>query len=708
MKKLQLLTLLSVLISAQNAIAQNPNHWETYARDQLRYPVVSAKDQRMLTAFVGLLIDAELVNNRRRGFILQQAGFRKDATTGEVRCFEAVFTDGTRPSYPPHEEALPERQKIAVELIAFDTRSPQQRVATYSSVFYNISFDQERGLFRCQIPVTAPINEHSAFVLLTQPPYLAPSISSYKEISETKYEDGPWMTNPSKPIFVYPKSFAPKAIPPNKNERGWMPLKSGYVYNDYAYPVPEKHYEWSKKGSNYARSYSENGKEGMKANDGTVLIPAEYDDIHFGFSGFMIAKKGGKTGVVNEANTVVLPFEYERLEILYRNNVSAVPSGVSLDNLRLLARKPNNQVGIITGRGEVLFPFRSCRAAEVVYFYDAPRHENLGIILSYPANYKQLMRQTAIILNCDEGIGVVSANGATVLPFEYREINSVLFSRNAQWVVALKGDKIGLYDLNGKWVLEPKYDDGFGLFGNLNVPENRDLSNLIRARYSAPPVGDEYPVSGTGIVDTLGKTVLPFEYDALATTFMIAGKRHFTAQKMGRWGVVNLDNQVKLPFQHPQFIQRYEFNDQTCFSLKDSTNKYYGMLSMDNKLVIPFKYTYFADGNGKLLVVLDEKYQNGLVNIRGQVILPLEYANISLLEHNHFYIQKDGLGGIANPDGKVVVPPIYRGLYGIEHFPTFQSFFEKKGITSEQVVAILSNDTSTFAYLKDGRLVELD
>jgi WG containing repeat len=705
---MKLLTTIYFFILSATVLAQNPDHWETYAQDQLRYPVVSAENRALLTTFVGIQIDAALTNNWRRGFILHQAGFRKDAITGEVRCFEAVFTDGTRASYPLYEEALPERQKIAVELIAFDTRSPQQRMATYQSVFYNISFDQERGLFRCQIPVTAPVNEHSAFVLVAQPPYLTAGISSYKEISETKYEEGPWMTNPSKPVFVYPKDFAPKKIQPSKNDREWEPLKSGYVYNDYAYPVPEKHYEWSKKGSNYARSYQENGKKGMKANDGTVLIPAEYDDIHFGFSGFMIAQKGGKTGVVNEANTVVLPFEYERLEILYRNNVSAVPSGVSLDDLRLLARKPNDQVGIINGRGKVLFPFRSCRSAEVVCFYDAPRHENLGIILSYPHNYKKLMRQTAIILNCDEGFGVVSANGATVLPFEYREISSVLFSHNAKWVVALKGDKIGLYDLNGKWVLEPKYDDGFGLFGNLNMPENRDLSNLIRARFTPPPVGDEYPVSATGIVDTLGKTLLPFEYDALATTFMIAGKRHFTAQKMGRWGVIDADNQVKIPFQHPLFVQRYEFNGQTYFSLKDSTNKYYGMLSMDNKLVIPFKYTYFADGNGKLLVVLDGKYQNGLVNVHGQVVLPLEYTNISLLEHNHFYIQKGELGGIADPEGKVVIPPTYRGLYGKEYLGAFQSFFEQKGILAAQVVAILTNDTTAFAYLKDGRLVGLD
>ena len=132
------------------------------------------------------------------------------------------------------------------------------------------------------------------------------------------------------------------------------------------------------------------------------------------------------------------------------------------------------------------------------------------------------------------------------------------------------------------------------------------------------------------------------------------------------------------------------------------------MLSMDNKLVIPFKYTYFADGNGKLLVVLDEKHQNGLVNIRGQVVLPLEYANISLLLHDHFYIQKNGLGGIANPDGKVVVPPTYRGFYGEEYLVTFQPSFEKKGILAAQVVAILTNDTNAFAYLKDGRLVGLD
>ena len=691
--------------------AQDENHWDTYQNNRLEYPIVSPAEGKMMTPFVGLQIDEALLNNRRRGYILQKAGFRKDEKTGEIRCFEAVFSDGTTAYRPNNEQGFGgQRFKIAVELVAFDTRSPQQRVAAYEAQWYNISFDQESGIFRCQIPITTPLHENMAFVLLAHPPYLSAGIQSYNDISKAQYFEGPWATDPKKTAFKYPASGAPKEIQPDKNNPVLEipPLKYGQVYNDYGYPVPAKHYEWSKKGSNFARSFQSNNKYGMRADDGSILIEAQYDELHFGFSGFMLAKKDGKAGVINEGNQVVLPFEYERLELLYNNGVCEVPRGVALEDMRLLARKPDGLVGIINGRGKILSPFRACRSAEVVHFYDAPRHENLGIILSYPGNYNKLMRQTAIIISSSEGCGVVSANGATILPFEYREIASVSLSRNATWVRVIKEEKVGLYDLRGKWVLEPKYEDGFGLFANLNHEKNTDFANMIEARFSPPQDGDNYVPSGTGIVDTLGNIVLPFEYNDLSKTFVSGGVRHFWAQKVGLWGVVDINNKVVVPFMHREFVRQYEFEGKLYLSLKDSTNTLYGMLSMDNKMVLPFQYTYFADGNSKLLVVLDKSYKNGLVNMRGEVVLPLQYSNISLLPNDHFFVQEGNLCGIANPEGKVVVLPTYRGLYGENYFPSYQKSFDEKAINTADVVAILTDGNKNFVYLVNGTLVPVE
>ena len=68
-------------------------------------------------------------------------------------------------------------------------------------------------------------------------------------------------------------------------------------------------------------TFEENGEMGIKDIDGSVMLPAEYEDAHFCFDSRwmspyrddVVVKKHGQWGVVDKNGDVLLPFEYDNV-----------------------------------------------------------------------------------------------------------------------------------------------------------------------------------------------------------------------------------------------------------------------------------------------------------------------------------------------------------------------------------------------------------
>lgn len=498
------------------------------------------------------------------------------------------------------------------------------------------------------------------------------------------------------------------------DEKAVPQAPSGYAYNEYGYLITAQQAYCRDRGSFYTEHYYLNGKKGMKATDGTILIPAEYDDLHFQYSGFMVASKEGKFGVINEANNIVIPFTYKQLELLYKPLTFQVPIGVPLEELRLLATREDGHKGLINGKGEVIFPFRENRFVKVCYFYPAARTTQ-GYVTSDLPSYPIAMRQTVLIYHMPGEIGVVGMDGHIVMPFEYAAIetfygNQEFESKNPEWVQAIKSDnRVGLFDLSHRrWLIEPKFYGSIGILNKLNSNENPSYPILFTTQSESEPDESGVTFIRSGLIDSTGKTVIPFEYDAFGTHFVYNGKVHFWVQK-GKWGVVNIENMVIVPFEHTKPIQLFELNGRPHFSLKDPSNQFFGILSMENLLVIPFQFKWLGDHNGRLVIFVNDEMFCGLIDAKGIVALPASYKDIQLLRHGYFYVNAESRLGIADPSGIVVVPPSYRGVYMENMLPHFSSSFKAKGLPEAEVVTVLTKeDGSAFAFLKSGQLVNLD
>lgn len=483
---------------------------------------------------------------------------------------------------------------------------------------------------------------------------------------------------------------------------------TGYEYNEYGDLITANQNYWRKRGSNYARSYYEDGKYGMRASDGTILIAAQYDQIHFAYGGFMIAAIDGKHGVVNEANEVIIPFEYYSLQIIYADHAARIPGPeVQRDELRLIAQQEKGQVGIIDGNGQVVSPFRESRLWQVQYFYEAPRNDR-GNIMSPPEDYQKILEETALVYRFD-GAGILNGKGDTILPFIYDDIETLYGTKNPAWIQVEKDGKHGLYDLAKGWLLPMEYGGELGLLHLLVEDGKPFYPTLFIAQKEVGTRAYGVPILKAGLIDSTGQEILPFEFDGFGTSFMLDEKRHFVANKEGDWGLINSDHKVIIPFQHTKFLRKYDLDGKPCFALKDSTNTYYGILSLDNELIVPYQYKWFDECNGQLLEFLKEDGQGGLLNAAGEEVFIGDYPGFALLRGGYFQcVNSEGLNGIVSPDGKLILEPTFKGVYPEELIASFSTYFRNNGINEEDVITVLSKDDKVFAFLKNEELVEFN
>jgi len=125
----------------------------------------------------------------------------------------------------------------------------------------------------------------------------------------------------------------------------------------------------------------------------------------------------------------------------------------------------------------------------------------------------------------------------------------------------------------------------------------------------------------TGFIDDKGNTIIPFSYETSTISHFSEGLANVIFN--GKYGYINLKNEVVIPF---QYDDAYSFE------------------------------------NGNARVKLNGKY--GLIDKLGNVVVPFCYDDISTgFNINSYYIKKDGKYGIMNKDGTVTVPTIYDDFF---------------------------------------------
>ena len=205
----------------------------------------------------------------------------------------------------------------------------------------------------------------------------------------------------------------------------------------------------------------------------------------------------------------------------------------------------------------------------------------------------------------------------------------------------------------------------------------------------------------SGFVDLQLNEVIPCIYER---TYFFLFNGFLAAQKGGKWGFVDRNNQIIIPFEFDEIVHRAKYlacakkNDQTflidlekrkikrikdydfypgslnsenLIRIKTEDSYYYGAIDREGNEVIPLdrKYTEILDdgrayrytfiiSEGMMVVEKENKWW-GYVNLKGKEIIPCIYEEAKPFSEGLAAVMKDDKWGFINKKGNVVIPFIY-------------------------------------------------
>lgn len=199
--------------------------------------------------------------------------------------------------------------------------------------------------------------------------------------------------------------------------------------------------------------------------------------------------------------------------------------------------------------------------------------------------------------------------------------------------------------------------------------ENREIIPCIYERITPFASHEAYAVKNgkTGIIDTEGKVLVPFEYDKIEQ--LKSGL--FVVNQAGREGFLNAQKQMILPCQYGYYtIEDKEGKPLIVLRTKDDTpyyrisyNSRYGLMDFEGNVLTPCKYEKigaFTDGN-LAHVILNDKV--GYIDSNGKEVIPPIYDYSRTLPGNRYALYKDGLCYLVdNRTGKQVTSQVYNKI----------------------------------------------
>lgn len=224
------------------------------------------------------------------------------------------------------------------------------------------------------------------------------------------------------------------------------------------------------------------------------------------------------------------------------------------------------------------------------------------------------LSDSALLATTPHGWVLMGFNGKILLEKEGRlMLNAQKYFYGKHFIVKHDAPKTAYqcYHIRGNALLKETYDSLFF------------ISNYIAAIQQGK----------IGLFDSLGKQVLPFEYESIQK--MEADIPLFLVKKMGKYGIINAKNELLIPCEYAQISNKVIANKVVV------KNDLCAVLTLENQLVTPFQY--------KGLKILNDSFFTfqhdclfGLLDKTGHVFLPDAFTDIELIIDNRYMVAHKG------------------------------------------------------------------
>lgn len=413
-------------------------------------------------------------------------------------------------------------------------------------------------------------------------------------------------------------------------------------------------------------------KWGFIDKTGNFVIPAEYDKVSDFFQGYARVQKNNLWGIIDKQGKIIVPIEYEFIDELKNGHYRV---------------KKNKLWGFLDSLFTLVVP---CQ------YYNA-----------YPFQHG-----TAKVEQQDKKISFITSKGTLIIPFT----NKSDIGDFSEGLCPKKEEKTSLWgyiNLAAQWQIAPNYLKAGTFIHGLAIVQDKDKTLIIinlqgkaiiqhleevihidKERCKVKRKGHTFYINHQGkmlnlwgFVNTKGEMYIqpqfihaePFYegYAAVLDTHFIwhyidkQGKIHIggfedaesvkegtmAVKKQGKWGIINLKNEILIPFEYDDILG---YNEGIALVCK---NKLWGAINKNGKMVIPIQYEQIKPcSEGKIAIRENKKW--GYVDIQGRWIISPKYDVAGRFSEGLAPVCINYLWGYIDTKGEEVIPLRFEGALG--------------------------------------------
>ena len=450
-------------------------------------------------------------------------------------------------------------------------------------------------------------------------------------------------------------------------------LKEGYFMCHLEYP--SSYYYSQKRQIKSTNKYNIKGEQLLALNEKqTFVVPAEYDLAYPTVNGLIIVIKDGKWGMINMQNDVIVEPQYSIIDSL---DDSLARVGKSEEDSHIYFyddwwHVKNIKYGLIDTTGEVVLPieYKNIELWDNGYYYvcknatirqiltpclkvaidlqgkDCENLCNRYIMVKGTSNnyYKYC---SLIDFHGNEIISENDYNGFDKIEVLDNGYLKVIFRNSQIWGYS----RIGIIDKRGKVIYSNDGCDDISLIGN-------DYLLVKKFNYTSTD-GSGYDVYN--VANFQGKEL--FKYPLNEIRLLENG--NYSVRGNNGWG---FSNRMGKFIAFPRYEKELEFkNGFADISISGKTSKinFSGNVLVENgkeSVLLPAIYYWgsnFKNGISIVRSITSAGDRIGVVNVRGEEIIPTIYKNVKLLSDRTILCREYDCYGLYDTKGKCILPVVF-------------------------------------------------
>ncbi len=413
-------------------------------------------------------------------------------------------------------------------------------------------------------------------------------------------------------------------------------------------------------------------KRGLYDEEGTLLIPIEYDELMPLGNDLVVAKKDNKKGIFHVKGVELVKPKYHDIypfkDGLAKVKVDSIKSSGSIptkEGKYEYVGKKSAKYGYIDFKGQEVIPMKYTNASDfkngVAIVNEVLRKD--GVIdktgkVVVPLEYFSIgfVGENHLKVRDEDHWALFDRQGKQLSDFKYQDLRDVEDERiavkyNNQW---------GFIDIDGKEVSKMDYEEVYdfsegravvrkdNVYGYIDV----DGKEMVTPQYfTALDYENGWAIVKTdpqhqGVIDLEGEEIAQMDYRRIMRqpngTSIFIGQDRF-------YGLLDV-NGKEIVEEKYRVIERFESD----FTKVTSNKRKFGLLAQDGKEVIPTEYDYLeVIDDGPVIVGRDKDKATlfGLVGRNHGPLMPLEYEKIDAMKNGLLSVQKEGKKRLADFGG---------------------------------------------------------